>query len=83
MGDNIDFEAIIRKQLEKELDKDFIEYKEQKLNELNVALECKRNKIIQNILDSITITVEREFGSMTPNINIRITNQIIKEGENI
>lgn len=81
MGDSINFEEIIKKELMKALDKEFTEYKNEKLKDLNIEIEKQRNKLIQSVLDSVSITMERESGNYHPTINIQIEKRIVMKGD--
>ncbi len=74
--DNETWIKILKNKLEEVINEEYTEYKEQKLNELNTELELKRNGIVKDILNSITILNEN-----TPygvNIMIKVENRIIK-----
>ena len=71
---------IIKKEIEKQINEEYTDYKNKKLQDLNYELEKKRNGIVQDILNSITILNEDSpFGT---NIMIKVENRVIlKERE--
>lgn len=71
---------IIKKEIEKQINEEYTDYKNKKLQDLNYELEKKRNSIVQDILNSITILNEDSpFGT---NIMIKVENRVIlKERE--
>lgn len=81
MEDSINFEELIKKELKKNLDKKFTEYKNEKLKDLNIEIEKQRNKLIQSVLDSVAIIMERETGNYYPTINIQIEKRIVMKGD--
>lgn len=70
----------IKSQIEKQVNEEFTKYKEQCLQELEYKIEAKRNQIIGNMLDGISIYIQnREEYTNIPAINIRIeTKPIIR-----
>lgn len=71
---------IIKKEVEKQINEEYSDYKNKKLQDLDYELEKKRNGIVQDILNSITILNEDSpFGT---NIMIKVENRVIlKERE--
>lgn len=70
------FQEIIKNELEKQINDEYTDYKNKKLLDLNTELEMKRNSIVKDILNSITILNEN-----TPygiNIMIKVENRIIQ-----
>ncbi len=75
--DNNKWIEIIKKEIEEQINKEYTEYKQQKLQDLNIELEKKRNGVVKDILNSITILNETEpFGV---NIMIRVENRIVQK----
>lgn len=66
---------IIKKEVEKQINEEYSDYKNKKLQDLDYELEKKRNGIVQDILNSITILNEDSpFGI---NIMIKVENRVI------
>lgn len=73
-----DLIQIIKEQLKNQLDKDFDEYKNKCLQDLNASLELKRNSYITEVLNSINIYLENNSPyTLEPNILIKIEKKII------
>lgn len=73
------YKEIIKQQIEKQINDEYTDYKNKKIKELNTELEMKRNGIVKDILNSITILNENTpFGV---NIMIKVENRIIHKGE--
>lgn len=70
------FEKSIKSEIEKQINEEYTNYKEKKLQDLDIELEKKRNNIVQDILNSITILSNREPFDM--NIMIKVENRIIQ-----
>lgn len=70
---------ILKKQIKVELEKEFAEYKKKKLTECNIELEKARNRIIEDTLNGISITLDKEFSSQNTIINIRIEKKVYLE----
>lgn len=68
---------IIKKELEKQINIEYTDYKAKKLEDLNIELERKRNNIVQDILNSITIMNENMPYGL--NIMIKVENRIIQK----
>lgn len=70
----------IKRTIEENVNKEYTEYKNKCLEELDYKIECKRNEIISSILDNIAINIqERQDFDINPAINIRVeTRPIIK-----
>ena len=66
----------IKAQMKKELDDEYEKYKQEQLKKLDLELELKRNKIISEILDSISIVMETNINNCEPIINIRIDRKV-------
>lgn len=70
------FMAMLKKQLESQINEEYTEYKNKKLQDLNIDLEMKRNEIVKDILNSVNI-----LGQETPmglQIMIKVENRIIQ-----
>ena len=75
--DNNKLIEMLKNKIEESINEEYIEYKKQKLQDLDTELELKRNGIVKNILNSITILNEN-----TPygvNIMIKVENRIIQK----
>ncbi len=71
---------IIKKEIERQINEEYTDYKNKKLQELNYELERKRNNIVQDILNSITILNENTPYGL--NVMIKVENRVIlKERE--
>ena len=71
---------IIKKEIEKQINEEYTDYKNKKLQDLNYELEKKRNSIVQDILNSITILSENTPYGL--NVMIKVENRVIlKERE--
>ena len=71
---------IIKKEIEKQINEEYTDYKNKKLQDLNYELEKKRNSIVQDILNSITILNENTPYGL--NVMIKVENRVIlKERE--
>ena len=71
------YKEIIKQQIEKQINDEYTDYKNKKLTDLNTELEMKRNGIVKDILNSITILNEN-----TPygiNLMIKVENRIIQQ----
>ena len=71
------WKEVIRKEVEKQINADYTDYKNKKLDELNIELERKRNNVVQDILNSITIMNENTPYGL--NIMIKVENRIIQK----
>ncbi|MCI8700042.1 MAG: hypothetical protein HFJ47_01710 [Clostridia bacterium] len=77
MQDIENIKNVIKKELEKQINEEYTDYKNKKLQDLDYELERKRNEIVQDILNSITIlNEETPFGL---NIMIKVENRIIQK----
>lgn len=77
MEDIENIKNVIKKEIEKQIDEEYTDYKNKKLQDLGYELERKRNETVQDILNSITILNEN-----TPygiNIMIKVENRIIQK----
>lgn len=67
--DNID--TILKNHIKEELNKAFTEYKNEYLEKLNNEMELKRNKIVGEALNGISIAIsENSPYTNEPNINV-------------
>lgn len=71
----MEFVEILKKQIEEQINDEYTEYKNKKLADLNMELEQKRNEIVKDILNSITILNENT--PMGMQIQIKVENRII------
>lgn len=71
----MEFIQIIKKQIEEQINNEYTDYKNKKLDDLNIELEQKRNEIVKDILNSITIMSENSPFGM--NIQIKVENRVI------
>lgn len=71
----MEFIQIIKKQIEEQINNEYTDYKNKKLDDLNMELEQKRNEIVKDILNSITIMNENSPFGM--NIQIKVENRVI------
>lgn len=70
-----DIKNILRKEIEKQINEEYTDYKKKKLEDLDYELERKRNEIVKDILNSIQILNENTpFGI---NYMIKVENRII------
>lgn len=81
--ENID--VVLKNYIKEELDKVFTEYKEEYLKKLDREMELRRNKIIGEALNGISIAIsENTPYSNEPNINVMMTikkDVYLKEGK--
>lgn len=76
-------EAIIRQEILNGMNKEFDEYKQKCLEELDRKFEYKRNKILSDALNRLSIEVSRNEFGMEPIINVRIETKPIIRKEDI
>ncbi len=69
------WQEAIKKEIEKQINEEYTDYKNKKLEDLDIELERKRNVIVQDILNSITIMNENTPYGL--NIMIKVENRII------
>lgn len=70
----------IKEAIRDQLDEEFTNYKLMCLENLDYTLECKRNAVIKQILDKISISMfENGLGGLEPTIQIKIVNQVRSE----
>ena len=68
---------IIKKEVENQINQEYTEYKDKKIQDLDTELERKRNSIVKDILNSITILSQQEPCGV--NIMIKVENRIIQK----
>lgn len=68
---------VIKKEIEKQVNEEYTDYKNKKLKDLDYELERKRNEIVKDILNSITILNENNPYEL--NIMIKVENRIIQK----
>lgn len=72
----MNLEECIRKEIEKSLNEEYTNYKINCLEDLDEEIESKRNDIIGNVLNGVSVFIQdREEFTNTPAINIRIENK--------
>lgn len=71
------WKEVMRKEIEKQVNEEYTDYKNKKLQDLDYELERKRNGIVQDILNSITILNEDTPCGL--NIMIKVENRIIQK----
>lgn len=74
-GSNInkDFFASIKEAIEKQINEEFTQYKIMCLDNLEYAIECKRNDVVKQILDTINISMsDEDINCFEPTIKIQI-----------
>ena len=71
---NFEIEETLKCALRKELNEEFEQEKEKILNDIDLKIELKRNKLIGDLIDTVSFEIK-------PTINIKITTRpkIIKE----
>lgn len=74
----MDIIEVIKKQMEEEINKEYTDYKNKKLQDLDYELERKRNEIVKDILNSVSIYHEQTPGGLQ--IMIKVENRIIQGG---
>lgn len=79
MQDIENIKNVIKKEIEKQINEEYTDYKNKKLQDLDYELERKRNEIVQDILNSITILNENTPNGL--NIMIKVENRIILNNE--
>lgn len=79
MQDIENIKNVIKKELEKQINEEYTDYKNKKLQDLDYELERKRNEIVQDILNSIIILNEDTPNGL--NIMIKVENRIILNNE--
>lgn len=70
-----DIKEILQKQIEKQINEEYTDYKNRKLQDLDYELERKRNEVVKDILNSITIL--NEYTPNGLNVMIRVENRVI------
>lgn len=68
---------VIKKEIENQVNEEYTDYKNKKLKDLDYELERKRNEIVKDILNSITILNENTPYGL--NIMIKVENRIIQK----
>ena len=63
----------IMKSLENKLNEEYTKTKEKMLNDMDATLELKRNDIIKELLNTISIRCSQENQLIAPEINIKIS----------
>lgn len=72
----------IKETIKESIDKEYTEYKNKCLQELNSNLEAQRNKTVSAILDSIDIYINNNQPySLEPIIQIKIEKRVIVKGD--
>ena len=69
---NFEIEEILKSALREKLNKEFDKEKEKILEDLDLKIELKRNKIIGNLIDTLSFDISRNMEGIEPIINIRI-----------
>ena len=70
-----DIKTTLRKEIEKQINEEYTDYKMKKLEDLDYELERKRNEIVKDILNSIQILNENTPWGV--NYMIKVENRII------
>lgn len=68
---------VIKKEIKNQVNEEYTDYKNKKIKDLDYELERKRNEIVKDILNSITV-----LNKNTPyglNIMIKVENRIIQK----
>lgn len=72
----------IKKELQQSINKEYTEYKEKCLKDLDYKLEAVRNETVKSILDGIDVNIlEQQPYSLDPVIMIKVEKKIIVKGE--
>ena len=72
----------IKETIKESIDKEYTEYKNKCLQELNSNLEAQRNKTVSAILDGIDIYINNNQPySLEPIIQIKIEKRVIVKGD--
>ena len=72
----------IKETIKESIDKEYTEYKNKCLQELNSNLEAQRNKTVSAILDGIDIYINNNKPySLEPIIKIKIEKRVILKGD--
>lgn len=69
----------LKNTIEQEINKEYTDYKNKKLQDLDYELEKKRNEIVKDILNSINILASNEPTGI--NVMIKVENRVIMKGE--
>ena len=69
---NFEIEETLKCALRKELNEEFDQEKEKILNNLNLEIELKRNKLIGDLINTLSFEISRNEYSIEPVINIQI-----------
>lgn len=77
MEDIQKWENVIKKEIEKQINEEYTDYKNKKIQDLDYELERKRNEIVKDALNSITILSENTPCGL--NIMIKVENRIIQK----
>lgn len=63
----------IKEGIEKYLNLEFTKTKEKMLNDMDATLELKRNEIVKELLNTISIKYSQENPCFAPEINIKLS----------
>ena len=74
--ENVQLIQIIYKQIQKDLDNKYTEYKNKCLQDLNLELESKRNEIIKSALDGIDIEMQENPYQLSPILHIVVEKKL-------
>ncbi len=66
---------VLKKEIEKQINEEYTNYKNKKIQDLDYELEKKRNAIVQDILNSVSIMNENTLIGI--NMMIKVENRII------
>ena len=80
---NFEIEETLKCALRKELNEEFDQAKEEILNDLSLKIELKRNKLIGDLINTLSFEISRNEHSIDPVINIQIISKpkVIIKGE--
>lgn len=69
---------VIKQEIRKGIDKEFTEYKNKCLEELEYKIESNRNECVKRVLDGIDVLLSADNPmSLEPNIMIRIEKKVV------
>lgn len=71
------WENTLKKEIERQINKEYTDYKNKKIQDLDYELERKRNEIVKDILNSVTMLSENTPYGL--NIIIKVENRIIQK----
>ena len=72
----------IKKEIAKQVDKEYTEYKLKCLKDLDIELECKRNECVKSILNGIDVLISNDNPmTLEPDIHIRIEKKVYIKGD--